>query len=214
MKLYAISGLGADERVFDYLKLEHELIHIPWISPEDKEPIENYAKRLITLYDLSGQVNFGILGLSFGGLIATEISKLTHPNCTILISSVQNRSELPLLFRWISKTNLIEILPEKLFNPPRALAHFVFGTSNKRILDSILNDADLYFTKWAVRELINWKNEKLLTNVINLGGAKDKLLPVKGKNAIIIEGGEHFMIVDKAKEVSKVLNTNINKYRI
>ena len=39
MKLYAISGLGADKRVFQYLDLDYELIHIDWIPPLKGERI-------------------------------------------------------------------------------------------------------------------------------------------------------------------------------
>ena len=83
MKIFAISGLGADKRVFKYLILEHDLIPIEWIKPKEKEPIIEYSKRLIKEYGIGNEQEFGILGVSFGGLIATEISKLTKPKFTI-----------------------------------------------------------------------------------------------------------------------------------
>ena len=46
MKLYAISGLGADQRVFKYLTLDCEIIPLEWIDPQKNEPLENYAIRL------------------------------------------------------------------------------------------------------------------------------------------------------------------------
>ena len=47
MRIFAISGLGADERVFKYLNLNCEIIVIQWITPFKKEKIRDYAKRLI-----------------------------------------------------------------------------------------------------------------------------------------------------------------------
>lgn len=85
MTLYAISGLGADERVFQYLKLEHELIPIPWLTPENGEPIEWYAKRMAA--KINTEEEFVILGVSFGGLVAVEMSKILKPTITVLISS-------------------------------------------------------------------------------------------------------------------------------
>ncbi|MGB0839278.1 MAG: hypothetical protein ACPGXL_04005 [Chitinophagales bacterium] len=35
MKLYGISGLGADQRVFQYLNLDCELIPLDWIEPKN-----------------------------------------------------------------------------------------------------------------------------------------------------------------------------------
>ena len=35
------------------------------------------------------------------------------------------------------------------------------------------------------------------------------MLPSKGKNTILIKNGEHFMIVDKAETLSKIINKKI-----
>jgi len=210
LKIFGISGLGADKRVFKYLTLEHELIPVEWIKPKTKEPIIEYSKRLIKEYKIGNEENFGIIGVSFGGLIATEISKLTKPKFTILISSVETRTELSGIIKLAGKSKIIELIPEKLLNPPKVIAHFMFGTEKKELLNSILADTDLNFTKWAIRELMNWKNQLRLKNLIKIGGTKDKLLPPKGENTILIEKGEHFMIVDKAIEISEIINEKIN----
>ena len=212
MKIFAISGLGADKRVFKYLTLEYDLIPVEWIKPKTKESIIEYSKRLIEEYGIGNEENFGILGVSFGGLIATEISKLTNPKFTILISSVETRTELSRIIKLAGKSNLIELIPEKLLNPPKVIAHFMFGTEKKELLNSILADTDLNFTKWAIRELMNWQNQLRLKNLIKIGGTKDKLLPPKGNNTILIDKGEHFMIVDRANEISKILNEKIETH--
>ncbi|GGZ31346.1 hypothetical protein GCM10007049_25560 [Echinicola pacifica] len=209
MKIFAISGLGADKRVFEYLTLEYEIINVEWIKPELKESIIHYSQRLITEYRIDKDDEYGILGVSFGGLIATEISKLTKPKFTILISSVENRKELGGLIRLAGKSKILDLIPEKLLNPPKFLAYFMFGTEKKELLDSILSETDFYFLKWAVRELMNWKNQTRIINLIKIGGSKDKLLPPKGNNTIIIENGEHFMIVDRAKEISEIINVEV-----
>jgi hypothetical protein len=88
----------------------------------------------------------------------------------------------------------------------------MFGTEKKELLNSILDDTDLNFTKWAIRELMTWSNEKRLKNLIKISGTKDKLLPPKGENTILVENGEHFMIVDKAKEISDIINSGIKTH--
>ena len=209
MKIYAISGLGADERVFNFLTLNQELIPLKWIKPEKNESIESYSERFAKYYDLDKEDDYIILGVSFGGLIATEISKLFKPKMTILISSAETKYELNTIALLIGKSGLTNILPKKLFDFPRKFAQFLFGTDKKELLNSILNDTDLDFAKWAVKELVNWKNTTKLERVLKIGGSKDKLLPPKDDKAIIIENGEHFMIVDKSKEISKIINENI-----
>lgn len=209
MKIFAISGLGADKRVFDYLTLKYELIPVEWTKPNLNESIIQYSRRLIKEYKIDKEDEFGILGVSFGGLIGTEISKLTEPKFTILISSVETRSELSGIIKLVGKSRILEWIPDKFLNPPKTIAHYLFGTEKKELLNSILNDTDLYFTKWAVNELVHWKNKNRINNLIKIGGSKDKLLPPKGKNTIIIENGEHFMIVDRAIEISEIINAEI-----
>ncbi len=208
-KIFAISGLGADKRIFDFLTLDNYLIPLDWITPKENEPIEVYAKRFAENYELGKENDFIILGVSFGGLVATEISKLYKPRMTILISSAETKDEIFKFGKFIGRVGIAKILPKKLFDPPRKVAHYLFGTDKRKLLNSILNDTDLGFTKWAVNELINWNNDTKLDNVVKIGGSRDKLMPPKDKKAIIIKGGGHFMIVDKATEVSKIINEQL-----
>lgn len=208
MKLYGISGLGADKRVFERLTLECEFIPIDWIQPLENESIEDYSKRLSTVIDQEN--DYGILGVSFGGLIAVEISKVLKPKLTILISSAETRDYLRSIFRGIGKIGITSLLPSRIFDPPRAIAHFIFGTNEKDLLNNILNDTDLDFAKWAVNELLNWKNTQRLERVLQISGTNDKLIsPKKDKKTHLIKGGEHFMIVDRAEEISQIINQEI-----
>lgn len=210
MRLYGISGLGADKRVFEYLTLDCELIPIEWIDPLEGERIENYAFRLSR--EINSSEKYGILGVSFGGLIAVELSKILKPDLTILISSAETKNELRKVYRIVGASGLLKIVPSTAFDPPRKLANWLFGTNEKSLLKQILDDTDLKFAKWAVMELCNWKNEEKLTNeLVQIIGTEDKLIPPsKEKNAITIAGGGHFMIVDRAKEISRIINENVN----
>ena len=208
MKLYGISGLGADKRVFERLTLECEFIPIDWIQPLEKESIEDYSKRFSIL--INQESDYGILGLSFGGLIAVEMSKVLNPKLIILISSAETREDLRPLFRGIGKTGITSLLPSQFFDPPRAIAHFIFGTNEKDLLNNILDDTDLDFAKWAVNELLNWKNTQRLERVLKISGTHDKLIPPnRDKNTHLIKGGEHFMIVDRATEISSIINREL-----
>ena len=211
MKLYGISGLGADKRVFDYLTLNYSFIPIEWIEPLTNETIEDYSIRFSQ--SIHTQEDFGIIGVSFGGLIAVEISKRLHPKVTVLISSAETKSELRLIYRVVGKTKLLRLIPEFLFDPPRIIANWVFGAENTKLLDQILSDTDLKFAKWAVNQLTDWKNNERLSNpILKIAGTKDKLIPPhKNNNSKLIEKGAHFMIVDRANEISQIINEEINK---
>ncbi len=208
MKIYGISGLGADRRVFDFLRLDFPLIPIEWIEPVEKESLKDYSFRLSEVIDTKS--NFGLIGVSFGGLVAVEISKVLKPSFTFLISSAETKGELRAIYKSFGKVGLLERLPMKFFDPPRSIAMRVFGANNKALLNSILDKMDLKFAKWAVNELVNWENQDRIENVIRIHGTKDKLIPWNSTAKVeLIEDGEHFMIVDRADEISEIINDKI-----
>ena len=203
MKLYLIGGLGADERVFKFLTLNHETQVINWIKPAAKEKIEFYTKRL--LEQINQEEKFGILGVSFGGIIAIELAKLSNPEKVILVSSVETDNQLPKTYIALGKTRILNVIPNSLIKPPKQLLGFLFGAKNKQLLEQIINDTSPEFIRWALNSIINWSNKSNTIELIRIHGTKDRLIPLKGEAITIKEGG-HFMIVDKAEEVSKLVN--------
>lgn len=203
MKLYLIGGLGADERVFKYLKLNCANQVIEWIEPTQDEKISSYCKRLLKQIDQ--REKFGILGVSFGGIIAIELSKLCNPEKVILISSVESDNQLPRKYLIIGKTKILNVVPNFLIKPPKPILGFLFGARNKQLLEQIINDTSPTFIRWALNIIINWSNEKNLIKPIRIHGTNDKLIPLKGK-ALKIKNGGHFMIVDNADEISRLVN--------
>jgi pimeloyl-ACP methyl ester carboxylesterase len=208
MKLYAISGLGADQRVFQFLKLNHEIVTIDWIRPLTNESIENYSKRLSKV--INTEESFGLIGVSFGGLIATEITKILSSKITILISSAETYKDLRPIYNVIGQLGIAKFFPKQFFNLPKSIANWLFGAQNNKLLSEILDDTDLNFTKWAVVELTKWKNITTIQNVVKIHGSKDKLIPLNNQcNSHVVDGGEHFMIVDRASEISEIINRDL-----
>lgn len=81
----------------------------------------------------------------------------------------------------------------------------MFGTKKNKLLKEVIKNSNAKFSKWAAIELMNWKNEKEIT-CIKINGSKDKIIPFTKKDDYIIEGGQHLMIIDKANEISAILN--------
>lgn len=127
-----IGGLGADERVFKFLKLNCDFEIIKWINPEPKEELESYVNRL--LKQINQDEEFGILGVSFGGIVAIEISKIIKPKKLILISSVESSSQLPKSYVSIGKTRILNLIPNSLIKPPKQIMGFLFGAQNLELL--------------------------------------------------------------------------------
>lgn len=206
MKIYCLSGLGVDKKAFQNLKVEGvELIHIDWIRPEKSESLEHYAKRLFDLSNLPQEYN--LLGLSFGGMIATEFSKIRKPQKLYLISSMSTRKELRPLFKLIGFLRLHRIVPMSLLKRTNFITNYFFGVKTAeeiKLLRQILKETDPYFLKWALNAILNWKNtERPLATIIH--GTSDKILPIEKNVDHIISGGGHFMIVSRAEEISGIL---------
>jgi hypothetical protein len=78
------------------------------------------------------------------------------------------------------------------------------------LLNDILDDTDLHFAKWAVNQLVKWQNTTRLKSVLKISGEKDKIIPPSNtENEHLIKGGEHFMIVDRANEISGIINSQL-----
>lgn len=80
------------------------------------------------------------------------------------------------------------------------------------LLKEILKDTDPEFAKWAIVRLTTWQNQTRFYNLIKIHGSGDKLLVYKKQsNTILVEKGEHFMIVDRANEISRIIEDILRK---
>jgi esterase/lipase len=207
--IYFISGLGADERVFDFLRLDNSIRKhfIKWQKPEPYESIETYAKRLSQQIDQSK--NFALTGLSFGGMIAVEMTKYIKPSKIIIISSARDKNAISALYKLAGKLRLHEITPGFILKSYNFISRYFFGIESKEdkeLFKNILKDTDLYFLRWALGEIIRWKNQRVISGLIQIHGTKDRIIKYRQAN-YTIEGGGHFMIVNKAGEISEIINS-------
>jgi pimeloyl-ACP methyl ester carboxylesterase len=203
-ELYLFSGLGADSRVFMNLDLSgYNVNYIKWISPNEKEFIEDYAKRLVSQIKTSKPT---LIGLSFGGMVAIEVSKLIGYNKLIIVSSVKTRNELPSYFRIAGTLGLHKLAPLRQFKKPSKLTNWLFGVTDPQdieLLNSIMQDTDLPFFKWAVDRIVNWNNTTGRDRLYHIHGGQDRILPNRFlKSRILIEKGGHLMILNMANDVS------------
>lgn len=205
MTIYGIPGLGADERVFQYLSLE--IVPVQWLPPEKHESLQSYVRRLLAQIDQKKP--FIVLGVSFGGMVAVEMNKFINPQQTIIISSAATRYELPYIAKVMRKTGMLHLLPAFMLKPPSFLANHFFGlhtAASKKLLREIIKDSDARFNKWAIRQIIKWKNDTVPPTLIRIHGDKDRLIKMqKGIEYKVIKGGGHLMIVEQAQEVEAIV---------
>jgi pimeloyl-ACP methyl ester carboxylesterase len=211
--IYLISGLGADARVFQKLDLEgYKTKTIEWIAPLKGESLKDYAFRI------SGQIETNkpiLVGVSFGGMLAVEISKIIDCQKVILISSAKRKHEIPLLYRLFGRLRLHRLIPISILKHANVLTYWLFGMKTKiekDLLKSILKDTDPVFLKWAMNAIIQWENQEIPEALVHLHGDADRILPVWNirRADFIISGGGHLMIYSKAEEINQLLKKQIN----
>jgi len=211
--IYFVSGLGADERVFRLLKFEaYQPVHIHWPSPEKGESIANYTQRLTAQIKSDRPI---IIGLSFGGIIAIELAKQITAKKVILLSSVKTASEIPFyfkLFRWLP---IHRIFPFKsMLWLGYWLAFWIFGLeapNERQLLKAILLDTDARFINWALHKVVSWRNQIIPDNIHHIHGTSDRIFPTRFIDAdFLIEQAGHFMVLNRAAQVSKLIEKIIS----
>jgi pimeloyl-ACP methyl ester carboxylesterase len=216
MDLYFISGLGADKRVFQKLILPDIFIihHIVWAPVSEGDSMEMYCKELSRQIDQTRP--FILIGLSFGGIVALQISKILKPVQTVIISSYCFRNEIPKFYIFLAKTRIYRIIPSRFLLRPNKFVFRLFGANEpmkKKMLTSILEDTDPIFFRWAVKQLFTINNDWKPESFLHIHGTADKILPIHpNMKAIEVQGGEHLMVYSKADEVSEILGRYLKRF--
>jgi len=209
MKLYIVSGLGADFKVLERLEFpdQYEVVFIDWLIPEKNESFDSYVKRMADKVDDSEP--FCLLGYSFGGIIVQEINKLKPAQKVVILGSIKSDKEKSKFIRTGQVTKIPRILPVSLFNDKAANVYSVvrklFDPKNPRILQ-YFKVRDPYYLKWSVEKVSEWKFDEN-PEVIQILGDRDIVFPLKySKPNYVIKGGTHLFPATKYKEVSKILS--------
>jgi pimeloyl-ACP methyl ester carboxylesterase len=210
MKTYAISGLGTDYSIFSEIVLYFELTILPWIKPEPKESFHEYALRFSERFNENEP--FNLIGVSFGGMLAQEINQIKKAEKVILVSSAISRTEIPLLFRIGLVLGIHKVLSGDT-QPPEFLISHYFGLKQQKhreMLKSIMNDMDPDFLKWALSKISTWNSPQPSENLYRIHGTSDKILYCfSNHNTQLVKDSGHFVSVERADEVSKLLNKMI-----
>jgi pimeloyl-ACP methyl ester carboxylesterase len=212
-EIYVLSGLGADERVFKSIDFGvNKIQFVNWIQPLPNESIDDYSKRLLNQIKVTKPT---LIGLSFGGMMAIEISKHIEVQKIILIASAKTKKEIPFYFRVIGFFRIHKVIPVSFLKKSNFITNWFFGAKNKEnqvLLKAILKDTDSTFLKWAIDKILGWKNVDRPKNVLHIHGDADKILPLPFVNYDykISEGG-HLMTITHAKEISKTIQDILDK---
>ena len=208
MKVYFISGLGADCRIFSHIRLPagFEKVDLNWIPPKKDESLSDYSKRMGE--KINAAEKFALVGLSMGGMVALEIAERYSPAATILVSSISSSSQLPRRYRVLNALKLHLLLPVAVIKSATILKRLftVETKEDKSLLRKIIRDMNPAFVKWGLKAILQWNYTSTPTALWHIHGAKDEILPIKfTKPTHTIPEGSHMLILTNAKEVNEIL---------
>jgi hypothetical protein len=209
MKVYIISGLGADQTVLNKLKFNQnlEIIFIDWLIPDQDEPFENYVSRMAD--PIAVNEDFYLLGYSFGGILVQEIHKIKPAKKVVILGSIKSDAEKSLVMKAGQFSKITKILPANFYGTVSidsyAFVRKIFDSKNSNIL-TYFKVRDPYYLKWSIEQILAWKMEKM-PDIIQILGEKDPVFPLKNSQPdYVIEDGTHLFPLTKHKEVSYILN--------
>jgi pimeloyl-ACP methyl ester carboxylesterase len=207
VRAYFISGLGADKKAFQRIRLPagYEPVYLDWITPEKNESLTDYARRFSSLINDDA---FVLIGLSFGGMLACELARLRNPTKTIIISSIPTSDELPWYFKRAGRIGLHKYVPVKLLGAATVLKN-MFGTISKEDKALIYNYAkfvDANLVRWSLYAILSWEQHERLPGVVHVHGSRDFMLPLRfTRPDYVVKDGGHLIVFNRAEEVNRIL---------
>ena len=107
---------------------------------------------------------------------------------------------------------IVPLRSTKLTQPIQNRMLGIQSEEEKTLVASLRKEADLPYTNWAVNQAINWKNDWKHSNIYHIHGDNDNMFPIKNIKAdYTIKNGGHFMIMNRAAEVSDCINSILQK---
>lgn len=195
-------GMAANPSVFERIALAEDTFETIWLSwkiPQQGESLKDYAKRMAMGIPKDEPVV--LIGVSFGGVLVQEMSKFVNVKRLIIISSVKSNEELPMRMKFARNTEIYKVLPTGILNYISQIEKLPLGNLVRKRLElykQYLSVNDKLYLDWAIKEMLCWKQEKAIDDIIHIHGEEDAVFPIKNINECIsIPAGTHIMILMK-----------------
>jgi pimeloyl-ACP methyl ester carboxylesterase len=213
-KLFLISGLGADERLFKNLDLSgFEIVPVTWIEPEKQDTLTTYATKLINQFGI--EAGASVIGVSLGGMLTVEIAKQVQLQNAIIISSIKSKAEAPWYFAFFRTVPVYKLLSggfvQKMGPAIRPLFGAFAGMKEAPLFHSMLERSNPQFLTWAMGAALHWNGQPAPCKIHHLIGTADLIFYAKLiQDAIVIPKGDHMMVFTRAKEISPIIQNILN----
>ncbi len=214
MKIYLFAGLGADERLFSQIKpiAGHEIIALPWIHPGDSKTMADYTEKYLAAHPFEQPCIVG--GVSLGGMIAQEVAARIPVQKLILISTMASRGELPGLLKLGAALKLGHIAYKPMLEVLAALGDrfTIKSKEGRELFYAMIKESNADFLHFASKAILEWQPPGIGAALIRIHGDKDRVFPIsRVGDCTVVEGGNHFMIVERGEEIGRLIEREIER---
>lgn len=213
LTIYLIPGQGSDYRIFNKLQLsgDYMLKDITYSVPEEGVSLPEYARLLAKQIDTSKP--FALVGVSLGGMVATEMTDFLHPETVIVISSAKCKQELPGRYRFQEIVPIYKWFSGDFYKAASFIAQPIVEPDRKKEEDTfvkMLKAKDPLFLKRATAMIMQWERTTYNPDIIHIHGDNDHTIPIENVNwDYKIKGGSHMMTLVMAKYINAILEVEL-----
>jgi pimeloyl-ACP methyl ester carboxylesterase len=218
MTAYFIPGLGTDYRIFQKIVPLLSFEEVVYLDFRDDlirkgEGMADYAKRLLEELKPKENEKTVIIGLSLGGMMACELAKLIPNSKLILISTIKTKKESPAIFAFARKFPIYNFVPTWFSRNMVPIISRIARVTDKagyHLYRAMLKGWSAKKLLWARHAAVNWKNTELPARFMHIHGTRDHIFPHKRISGFkVIEGGSHYMVMDRAEEIAEIINDEL-----
>lgn len=212
-RLVLVPGLGVDSRLFYRQREEFPDAIVPvWLQPERRETLARYAERLAAAAVRGverGTVVVG--GLSLGGMLALEMSRLLDARAVVLIASCRSPRAVCGPLHWAER--LGRAIPPVVVGWALGLAPLVcgrgggIGPADRKVLSEMVSQVPVPLLRWGARAIMEWPGaEHVDAPVHHIHGDHDWVIPLRCvKPTVVVPGGSHVLNLSHPREVNRLL---------
>lgn len=177
---------------------------VPLVDPLPRERLPAYAERLGNEIPADSV----IVGVSFGGIAASEIAKTLKPRGLILISTVRHRTQLPRrwkLARLLTArgcSGLCHMTGKIAGLLPRGLQ----SVTTRRLASFAGSDGP--WLRWATSEVATWAHADVASSecpTLQIHGSQDAVFPIGNMLPDVVIAGGHGIATTHSEEVAHTI---------
>jgi len=208
-RLILFSGMGADGRLMKLLRVpEVELVTPDHLPPVAEEALSEYAGRVAAAHRVRPADIVG--GVSFGSMLAAEISRQLPVTGLILLGSTVRPAALPWFYKWVERFG--RLIPDFLLGA-RTVAPIIrwrFAPLTAEAEASLIEMAKA-FPPAHIRAfgsmVISWQGlDRVPCPLLSVHGDSDRIIPLKcAEPGLILNSAGHAFTLTHAAEVSQAI---------